>query len=215
MQLAGAEERERRRLAQELHDHTGQSLAAAWMKLQTLQEADFSAPERRLVEECRKLIGEVLEQVRHTTFDLSSPLLFSQGLAPALRDLATRMLGEAGVQHDFSCQGDGAGRSTELDIVLYQLARELLRNVVKHAGASAAEIVLLADAAEVSLMVTDDGVGFDPGQAAAAHVGGRHFGLLSVRERVEYLGGRVEIDAAPGRGCSVALHVPIPQGFHP
>lgn len=215
MQLAVAEERERRRLAQELHDHTGQSLAAAWMKLQTLQEADFSAPERRLVEECRKLIGEVLEQVRHTTFDLSSPLLFSQGLAPALRDLATRMLGEAGVQPDFSCQGDGAGRSTELDIVLYQLARELLRNVVKHAGASAAEIVLLADAAEVSLMVTDDGVGFDPGQAAAAHVGGRHFGLLSVRERVEYLGGRVEIDSTPGRGSSVALHVPIPQGFHP
>ena len=194
-----AEDRERRRLADWLHDGAVQNLLVAGQDLAEAERGDREALTR-----ARTIVRDTIPQLRSVLVDLHPGLLTSEGLAPALRAMtdAQALRGSFQVELNVDAAAEGAG-----DALLLSLARELLINVVKHAQASTVAVTVRRESGGVVLEVVDDGVGFAPARRAEALAGG-HIGLASSAERVESLGGRVEIDSEPGRGTRVIATVP-------
>jgi PAS domain S-box-containing protein len=203
--LFRVEENERRELAALLHDDLGQRLVAAKLKLGALLKEEDNP---RLAE-----IAEMLDQthqvVRSLTFQLSPPILQDLGLVAGLRWLAREMDKQFGLEVSVEADEPLPALSGEPNYLLFRCVRELLFNVAKHAKAQVARIELRGERGALTIAVEDPGVGFDPGQVAAERHERHSFGLLSVRERVEGLGGRVVVDAVPGRGTRVELRVPL------
>lgn len=204
--LSITQEKERREVARNLHDHVAQKLAAVRLRLGLLQDA-VDAPERSELQAAARAVAEVLDDVRHLTFELSPPGLMTQGLEATLEGLGTRVLTPHGIGFESSHLAGSAAVPEDLRIVLYQVSRELLVNVVKHSGARHVELTTMEGDGHFSLMIEDDGRGFTPGRAPNGREGG--FGLLSVVERVEQVGGKVELEARPGEGTRVTVHVPV------
>jgi two-component system CheB/CheR fusion protein len=200
-----AEDRERRRIAADLHDQIGQSLALAQMKLRSLQEAG-SAP--AAVEEAIALLAQSIADTRTLIFDLSPPILYELGLEDALswlaEDLGKRWRMSIEVRDDGLPKPLGEATAG----LLFRAVRELLGNVLKHAQTPAAQLLLRRSGDEVHISVEDHGVGFDPhATVPSASSGG--FGLFSVREQIHRLGGAMEIQSAPGAGTRVTLRLPL------
>ncbi len=202
-ELSQVEERERHQLATRLHDSPMQKLALAQLQL-SAAVAPGAATER--LGSCLGLMQKTLEELQTLQFELSPPMLFQSGLAAALEWLAGHASARYGVA--FSFQGEPVALPQEHAIVLFQCARELVYNVIKHAGARNGRIALSHLSERLVLKVEDDGRGF-PSQAVKRDRPGGGFGLFSVRERLALLGGTLAIDSAPGRGC-VSLQVPCP-----
>jgi len=207
VEMALIEERERKRLAQELHDNSIQQLVLARILCDVgtaptpardvgdAQHAD--QPYRQL----RELIDLSLQQLRTLVFELSPPVLRLGGLGPALEWLAETAGAQWQLPVYVTCSGTNAELPQTATLVLFQGARELLINCAKHAQASRAEIALRQGPNEVTLQVRDDGIGFDAATVIAREGAGEGgFGLLSLRARVELLGGRIEIGGANGGG---------------
>lgn len=221
-ELALAEERQLRRVAAELHDGVGQLLAAAQIQVDLLRHrlAWPGGPGERGGPGALEDLGELLEaaigRTRSLTVEFSPPVLYEAGLEPALRWLA----GVASERHGLRIDVDSDGRepplAEELRQFLFQAVRELLANVAKHARTDEATVALRTEGGEVYLTVADEGAGFDPREAAAPHpaaigaraVGRHSFGLFNVRERLRHHGGRLLVDAAPGRGSRFTLVLP-------
>jgi len=210
IELTLAEQRERRRLADVLHDGLQQLLVAARLRAHMLCRADD--PEvRRGAEEIVGLLAEGLTDSRTLMRELSPPTLQKGELLPALEWL----IGWMAEKHHLTV---GLARpavplptlSEDLAVLLYQAVRELLLNAVKHAHVQAAELTVVQEGPTLTLTVADAGTGFDPLclRVAGGTEGG--FGLLGIRERLELVGGRLEIESAPGRGSRLTLTVPIP-----
>ena len=206
-QLSVSEERERHRIATLLHDDVTQVLAAAEMKLDGLpREALRNCGEA--VGDVRELIEQALQHTRSLTFDLSPPILYEVGLEAALESLAARMHRQDGlrvvIEHDpaASVALDPQGR-----VLVFQVVRELLRNVVKHARVSEARVTLLQTGQRVRTTVSDNGVGFDSAATSSRTGSEGGFGLFSVRERLAQVGSRMEIRSRPGGGTRVAFEV--------
>lgn len=180
-----------------------QKLALAQLQL-SAAVAPGAATER--LGSCLGLMQKTLEELQTLQFELSPPMLFQSGLAAALEWLAGHASARYGVA--FSFQGEPVALPQEHAIVLFQCARELVYNVIKHAGARNGRIALSHLSERLVLKVEDDGRGF-PSQAVKRDRPGGGFGLFSVRERLALLGGTLAIDSAPGRGC-VSLQVPCP-----
>lgn len=207
-QLTRTEERERRQIAQELHDHIGQSLALAKIKLGVLREAARScgfADDLRTVQE---LVGRTIADTRSLIFEISPPVLHEFGLAAALDWLAERFQREHGLAVAVEVDIDSRPVDDELRGALFRSARELLANVARHARAHRARLVLRRVDSILELRVEDDGVGFDADRAEALAVRDGGFGLFSIRERLEGLGGAMTVDSRPGGGTRVTLSVP-------
>jgi PAS domain S-box-containing protein len=204
-ELSLSEERERRRIATNLHDRIGQSLAFARLKLATLA----GRSNERAVVEIRELIEQAIVDTRSLTFELSPPVLYELGLVPALEWLARKIQEEHRIPTRFHDDGQPKPLDENFRVVLFQAVRELLVNVVKHARASHAQVLLRRDSDALRIIVEDDGVGFEMAQASARRESARSFGLFNVRERVEYLGGKVKIRSQPGRGTRVTLIAPL------
>jgi signal transduction histidine kinase len=210
-ELGLAAERERRRIAIYIHDTLAQALAAAKMKLDALHKA--TAPETpgqaEVLDEVRNLVGQAAMDARSLTFDLSPPVLHELGLAAALAWLAEDMGKKHGLAVTFEDDQTPKPIAEARCIVLFRAVRELLTNVTKHAQARRAGVSVGRTDEHVRITVEDDGVGFDP-QCVHAHEdleGG--FGLFSIRERLDYLGGRMEIRSGKGRGTRVTLTAPL------
>ncbi len=204
-----AEQRERRAIAQDLHDQIGQKLALSKMSLGALLERGVGADVETSLQKVFHTLEDIIREVRSLTFEISSPLLFQEGLDAALRDLAEQTLDPAGIRLEFADLGMRSGLPEDVKILLYQVVRELLHNVLKHSGAAKVELTVLSDDGMVSVMVADDGGGFENEPVASPNPRKRTFGLFSIRERVEYLGGSLEIDTGPGQGTSITVHVPL------
>lgn len=199
-----AEERERRKLAADLHDDAGQLLALALLKLHALSDA----PETELgarTSELEKLLREVRDRISSLSFQLSPPLLHDVGLPAALRWLAE----ELESAHRLSTQiveEDELELDEDVRTAFYRVIRELLINVVKHAGVGEACIRISRDVDVARIAVEDRGVGMP---SRAKRYG---FGLMAVRERVERLGGTLEArQTAGGRGTTVVVRLPLSQ----
>jgi PAS domain S-box-containing protein len=204
---AVAEERERRRIAVDLHDQIGQSLALARMKLDSTREG-IPSTSRRVLEEAAELLSQSIVHVRTLTFDLSPPILYDLGLREALSWLVEDIETRWGITVRLDADPGPVPLEDAAAALVFRAVRELLMNVFKHARSRAASIALSRSDDHVQIDVQDQGVGFDV-EDTTARQSGRGFGLFSVREQIGRLGGQVEIASAPGRGTSVVLRVPL------
>lgn len=196
--LFRVEENERRELATLLHDDLGQRLVAVKLQLAAL--------DREALRSVQALLDETHTTVRSLAFQLSPPILRDLGLLAGLRWLAREFMARYGLAVAVEDPGELPPLAGDPSFLLFRCVRELLLNTVKHAQASAAQVrVTLTDADTVDIVVEDDGVGFD----LRAGLGpSRSFGLLSVRERLGWLGGEMIVHSAPGQGARVHLVVP-------
>ena len=197
--LLEGQELERKRLARELHDETGQALASILLGLKTLEQQVGEEP-LRLV---RELVGSALDDVRRLTVELRPPALDDFGLEPALERLASLVRERSGFDVQLKVSIPAAGLPPELETALYRVVQEALTNVVKHAEASAVSIVVTSSGGSVRAVVEDDGVGF-----RLDRVRDEALGLVGMRERATVLGGRFEVHSAPGAGTTVAVELP-------
>lgn len=214
-ELVEAEQRERRRIATVLHDSVGQTLALARLKLEGAATADRRADPGDL-QEIEQLIVGAIQDTRQLTTTLSPPVLHELGLVPALHWLAERTTSHHDLAVDVNAEPPHPLLSQQEGVILFEVARELVRNVIRHARATRCTISLAAAPPSngdgrpaARLEVRDDGVGFDT-TATTRHAAGDHggFGLFSIRERLRRLGGRFEISAQPGGGTAAIVEVP-------
>jgi two-component system sensor histidine kinase UhpB len=209
-QLALAEERERRRIAVGVHDGIGQKLVLAKLELQSLRQTIRRSKAAQGVDRVCGLIDQTMEDTHSLAFELSNPVLYEVGFAAAIESWLThRLKQKAGLSCDFASELGGIRLDESVAVVLFQAVCEVLTNVVKHARANHVTVYIRTVKNEVQVVVQDDGVGFDPAllERSAEPRGG--LGLFIVRERLEYLRGRVEIQSAPGRGAKVTLTAPF------
>lgn len=203
-ELVRAEDRERRRLAELLHDHVQQLLVGAKMQIGLVRTKSEESLQDEL-ERIDELLLEALEATRSLSIELSPPILYDQGLAAALRWLAGRLK----EQHNFAAavEADPAAEpeDEELRNLLFQAARELLLNVIKHAGVSSARVRSSIGDGKIVLEVVDEGSGFDPAKAEESR---DSYGLFQIRERIGTVGGEFQIDSAPGQGTHASITVP-------
>jgi signal transduction histidine kinase len=201
------EERERRRLATELHDSPMQKLALAQIQFGSARrEAGAGAAEPMAIG--FDLMREAIDELRSLQFELSPPMLHREGLAPALRWLASRSSERSGVAFSFRDRTAGRELSQERAIVLFQCAREIVYNVAKHASARTASIELDVSEDEAILAVADDGKGMPADGASREQRPGGGFGLFSIRERLALFGGSLAVASDAG-GTRVTVRVPI------
>jgi PAS domain S-box-containing protein len=206
-ELTLTEQRERRRLAGVLHDDLQQFLVGAKFRLISLNRSTDPAV-RQAGGELQELIEQSIECSRTLTGELSPPILHHGGLVPALEWLAGWMREKHGMTIDLQTEKDADLESEDMKILLFQSVRELLLNAVKHAQVNTAQVSLRRISGAMELMVSDQGVGFDP-QAAIPHTGRAGFGLFSIRERLDLLGGTLEVESAPGQGSRFRLLAPL------
>lgn len=203
-ELCLIEEEQRRRIATELHDHIGQSLALVKLKLGVLRGQASKELEGALVD-IERLIDASIRQTRSLVFQITPPILHEQGLEPALRWLGELFQQEHGLVVSFASDERAKPMEEALAISLYQAARELLLNTVKHAQARRVGLSLSREDDQLCLSVEDDGIGFDPAQLE----GTGHFGLQDLQRRIQALGGEIDIHSSPGGGTRVLLLVPV------
>lgn len=197
-----AQELERRRLARELHDETGQALTSLLLGLRAVEEADDDERRERLAA-VRELAVATLQDVRRLAVELRPKALDDFGLVAALERLVATFTEQTGIRADLEQTLGGSRLPPETETALYRITQEALTNVVKHAHATRVSIVLTRKDASVTALIEDDGRGFDPGNTRD---GG--YGLLGMRERVEMIGGRLDVEAN-GAGTSVIAVVPV------
>jgi len=210
-ELVLAEERERKKIAVVLHDEVAQTLAATKMRLDLLRNMPGSDDFHNTVTEAEDLIGEAIRQTRALMTDITNPVLYDMGLRAAVEALAEDVNVRKGI--DFAClfTGNLADLGQELDVMIFQMVKELVQNIVKHSRARSACIRIAGEGKAVRVTVTDDGEGFDAAQIGPAGSEGG-FGLFSIRERVKSCGGRIEIDSTPGNGSRVTVVLPKMPG---
>ncbi len=216
-QLAMAEQRARHRLATELHDYLAQLLALGRIKLGHARQLLKSVPTgAEPLRDLQDILDRGLGYTRTVMAELSPPVLHDLGLAAGLEWLGQQMArhGLAVTVANDPEAAEMAGRSTEdLRIMLFQSARELLMNVVKHSQVKTARLSLACEEPDgLVISVQDQGKGFDPASLDRRGGGVEHFGLFSLRERLEALGGRMELTSKPGLGTTVTLAVSLSAG---
>ncbi|MCK5315528.1 MAG: PAS domain S-box protein [Anaerolineales bacterium] len=209
-QLAEAEDAERQRLASELHDQVGQNLTALGINLNIIQAQmpeDTSVQVRFRLEDSHSLVEQTAEQIRDVMANLRPPVLDDYGLVAALRwygeqfsrrtNIATTVKGEELVPRI----------AARVENALFRIAQEALTNVAKHAQAT--QIVIKVDLEEGSLrlIIDDDGIGFTP-ELAEEHTGDQGWGILTMTERAEAIGGNFRIESSPNQGTRVILEIP-------
>jgi PAS domain S-box-containing protein len=208
-QLTLIEERERRRIARELHDEVGQRLTFARMALASAQQATSEAQRQILLDDVSQSVRQAIGDIRDLVFDLSSPLMNEVGLAAALEEWLENQVGK---KHGIRVKLIHDGRRLPLDddvrAMLFRSARVLLTNVVKHAQASSVIVHLEGEGSMVRVTVEDDGIGFDVDALPKGTERGSGFGLFSIQERMAALGGSLELVSGPGQGCKAILTTP-------
>jgi PAS domain S-box-containing protein len=204
-ELVTAEQAVREELAQKLHEDLQQTIFAAQVQLKFLAE---DGHEKGEFEELEGIIQRALSLTRQITMELSPPVLEGEGVDEALNWLAKHL--QAHYRLGVTIQANPHPPVSKEDrLLLYQLVRELLFNVVKHAGVKEAVVTLRDEGSGLAVIVSDDGKGFDPSTASGKGKGG--FGLPNLHERLELFGGRAEIDSRPGAGTRVTLFIPYRQ----
>ncbi len=201
--LITAQEEERKRIAQDLHDSLGGLLATLKIKTRnTLASGDnpFTSPD---TPDQLALIDTVSAEVRRIAHNMMPPALIRMGLSAALEDLVDALHQDRALDISFQNIDYDHALDQEKEIMLYRIAQELCSNVLRHAGARHLLIQLSRHNGSATLVVEDDGHGYDPTQENGG------MGLESIRSRVAYIRGEMEIWTAPGEGTSVTIHIPV------
>jgi signal transduction histidine kinase len=207
--LISAQENERKRIARELHDDTTQSLAVLVMGLEAAAAAVRSGAGTPRFDEVKALAVRTLEDVHRIIRDLRPSVLDDLGLYSAVRWYAESTFTPRGVAVRCEISAPRRRLPPEVETALFRVCQEALNNVARHAQAEKVLVQLEQQGETLRIEIEDDGRGFDPAPSAAS--GGRpHFGLMGIRERVEILGGKLQVDSAPGQGTRLSIEVPLP-----
>ncbi|MGH3001722.1 MAG: sensor histidine kinase, partial [Gaiellaceae bacterium] len=201
--VVAGQELERRRLARELHDETGQALTSILLGLKTVEDAGDEADMRAAVARLRELVVETLQDVRRLAVELRPTALDDFGLVPAVERFAQTFGEQTGIEVQLESQLGPRRLEEDVETALYRLVQEAMTNVVKHAHAQTVSILLVRRDGVVTAVIEDDGRGFDPG---AAREGG--LGLVGMRERAGLVGGRLTVESSVGVGTTIAVEVP-------
>ncbi len=209
LELMSAQEAERKRISQELHDELGQALTAIRINLAAMERDMPPTSAGRLVErltETGELVDQMLEHVRELSHDLRPTMLDELGLVPTLRWYANRFARRLGIVLDFEAVNLDERPPPELETALYRILQEALTNVARHAQAKQVKIHLARRDGLLSMTIEDDGVGFDVQRSLRKRAGA---GLFGMRERAALLGGTLGMQAAPGRGTRLSVELPL------
>ena len=203
-ELSLAEESERRRIATLIHDNIGQTLAMTKIRLGALKDACDDEHEGH-VDEIRALVDQTIQYTKSLTFELSPPILYDLGFEATIEWLSEQMQKQHYIL--FSCENDWEPKplTREMSILLFQVVRELFMNIVKHSQAHQVITHLGREGNRLKIVVEDDGIGFESSLLDR----GMTFGFFSIRERLQYLGGTLEIDTTPGKGTKVTVMSPL------
>ncbi len=209
--LISAQEEERRRVARELHDEFAQTLTAFVMSMEAAEESEGLADEStaEILRRTRALASRTLEQTRRLILDLRPIALDDLGLISAIRWYAERHLEVQGVAVEVKVEGDGRRLPPEVEAPLFRIVQESISNVARHADAQRVEITLAFKDGAVSVIVQDDGRGFDPATIVTSAGTTEGLGILGMQERAALLGGSLTIDSKPGDGTRLFVDVPV------
>jgi signal transduction histidine kinase len=207
--LIGAQEEERRRIARELHDETSQEIGALVLALDTALATLPEGVSRAHLEEAKNLAVQALDGIHRLGFDLRPSVLDDLGLFRAIAWYADRDLKRRGVAVRCEFEEEDVRLPPGVETALFRAVQEAITNIVRHARAESVLIQGAIKPQSVIIEIEDDGQGFDPASISTAAVDGRGLGLAGIRERVELLGGKAQIESSPGHGTRVVLTVPI------
>ena len=211
LELILTEERERRKIAVNLHDHVGQQLALAKMKLETLHSGKAHFGQDREVKEIGRILADTIRGTRSLIFELSPPILYELGFEAAVEWLAESIHEQFHFQIDVESDNRGEPLNEEMQVMLFQIIRELLLNIAKHSQARRAKIGIRRGHRHIRILVEDNGIGFD-GDKYFSRKNSSGFGFFSIRERLHSLGGDLRVESEVGKGTSVFLRVPLRYG---
>ncbi|HTZ39095.1 MAG TPA: ATP-binding protein [Syntrophales bacterium] len=206
-ELVMAEQRERKRISDVLHDDIAQIMAAIRMRLDVLQGMPSDQKDKQTLMEAKAFLLQSIQQTRSLMNELGNPILFDLGLKAACEALADRMMETSPVRITCDIRDTYKNLSPDMKILLYQVVRELLNNVVKHSQAKTAQVVIDKENEHFKVKVTDDGVGFVPKMPGLPNMEGG-YGLYSIRERLMAIDGSLNIESTPEVGTVVTAILP-------
>ena len=209
-ELTLAEERERRRIAADLHDHVSQSLALARIQLGTARKLESETRRDNILDGVSQTLLEAIQDTRTLIFDLSSPVLNELGLETAVSAwLRDQIDNTSNLETSFHDDGQEKPLAEDVRAILFRNVRELLANVVRHAHATKIEVSLARLGANIQIIIQDNGIGFAPETTTQQVLPQGGFGLFSIQERMTDLGGSLQIESTPNQGATVILTAPL------
>lgn len=207
-----AQEDERGRVAREIHDGLAQSLTNLVFRVELCEKflaADSLSKLRAELGELKGFIKGGIQEVRKIIFALRPMALDDLGLVPALRRYLEGLRESDNLTVDLSLLGEETRLPSSMEIGVFRIIQEALHNIIKHARVNRAKVTISYGGKQLLISIQDEGVGFDPGEIENRIGAGGHFGLISMRERAELLGGGIELKSAPGQGTGIILALPI------
>jgi PAS domain S-box-containing protein len=209
-QITMAQEEERKRIARELHDETIQALVVLARQLEDIisVSSDLSFDKRRLLENLRKQADDIMADVRRLSQDLRPPALDRLGLVPALEWLASDIGKRSGINVEVRIHGVSRRFSSEVELVLFRVAQEALRNVWRHAQATRADIIVEFGDRKIRITIKDNGRGFDLPETTGDLVKQGRLGLAGMQERIQLVRGNLRIESEPNEGTIVMIEAP-------
>jgi len=209
-QITRAQEDERLRISRELHDETVQVLAGLSRELGSLlsRESELSKPTRENLEKLREMADSALEGVRRFSQDLRPSILDDLGLGPALDWLISELEKHYGVTKKVSINGKQRRLSPEKELTVFRIAQEALSNVRRHSRASAVEMIIDFSDDALTLIISDNGRGFDMPQRTSDLALSGKLGIIGMRERARLVGGTLIVQSEVGVGTTITLRVP-------
>lgn len=209
-QVIEAQENERRRVSRELHDEAGQALVLLKQGLQRVQRetaGDFERVRQR-IDDSIALSDQTMERVRSLAYNLRPPLLDTVGLSTVLEEYCQEFAGRTGMVIEYSST-ELPTLSDSVRITLYRFLQEALTNVVKHAEADRVRVILDYTDGTVSLLIEDNGDGFDSHIEMRPTKQQKGIGLVGIQERVRAVNGRLEVVSEPGNGTQLTVYIPV------
>ncbi|MBE0689085.1 MAG: sensor histidine kinase [Anaerolineae bacterium] len=203
-----AQENERKRIARELHDSTGQSLTALLVGLQDLKQAQVNGGGSGRIDRLRDVVSHALDEVRGIAWRLRPSVLDDLGLQSALERLIEQYQQQQGITVDLVMRGLPPRLSPTLETAIYRIVQEGLTNIARYAQAQTASVVIGEHDDTIRIIIEDDGAGFDPKQVAQSSTS---LGLQGIRERAGLFGGTLKIDSSSGHGTSLFIAIPFKQ----
>lgn len=210
-----AQEEERRRIAREIHDGLAQSMAHLVLRTEISERMLEQGQLQEAQSEIRSLRSQVrtgLEEVRKIIFNLRPMTLDDLGLVPTLRKLTQDFEEKYKIHTRFNLKGQEFRLSSAMEVAIYRFVQEAFSNVLKHAQATHVELEMTFSAKEVKIKVEDNGIGFKSSEMDEKLRQGSHFGLVGMRERIEMLEGRFNLESRPNEGTRIEMRVPLEDG---
>ncbi|MFN8116642.1 MAG: sensor histidine kinase [Bacteroidia bacterium] len=205
--ILDAEEKERRRIAQDLHDGVGQLLSAAKLNLSNLDSKLIAQTEEQkaAMQNALNLVDDSVKEVRLVSHNMMPNTLIKLGLGSAVREFITKLGNAPNLKIDLEIVGLDTRLENQVETVLYRVIQEIVNNIIKHAKASHISMQLIRHETEMNVMIEDNGIGFDTSKLENFE----GIGLKGIQTRIEFLNGSVHFDSSIGRGTTVIIDIPL------